>query len=508
MAKSKLKKDSFGSGSTNGLTYSTNILAKGKAGTLEVYATSGETTKKISLTSIDDKALAQWTAKELNEYIANLPDRDSGTMKGNAVEYKVVGDNGIKKSTITENEGLYPMGNRGGIAEGIYAAAIFLRFAAKAPDRADRILETTLKSFIEAEMTSSTGKLTRQAPNEGTTVTDDVTLQYGLKVKDHACLLDMRLWEHWKGHAVKIAGYKEIKRTGNNIIKAALDYVNNTNSKGGKKESVRDYAKTFYRNGVHNFITVEAEGEVAQDETKVDIRVMADNHDGVMVPDIMKISLKYGGVGQFGQMSGVSYEVTANVLKEFFGITKPAYSKASFESDTKWGTGSKSHKSDAAKAMFSMWEAEKDNLTKCLEENPDTFRQAYWRHISQGKKMVAEEPGVELVDAVGETSKIYNLDAIKDIDFSGLNLKAEWKVSVAQGKTAGGGMSHAPHNLCSTEITGKGGALGNTRIKLLAIRIKRGDSNNKGPYYRTIFEKQKGLGLLIKEAERTWNEKH
>ena len=78
----------------------------------------------------------------------------------------------------------------------------------------------------------------------------------------------------------------------------------------------------FRISNIYLALFLTAEGEVAQDETKVDIRVMADNHDGVMVPDIMKISLKYGGVGQFGQMSGVSYEVTANVLKEVFWYYK------------------------------------------------------------------------------------------------------------------------------------------------------------------------------------------
>ena len=59
-------------------------------------------------------------------------------------------------------------------------------------------------------------------------------------------------------------------------------------------------------------------GEWKWNETKVDIRVDASNHDGEDVKDILRISLKYGGVGQFGQMAGVTWEITANVMRTWF----------------------------------------------------------------------------------------------------------------------------------------------------------------------------------------------
>ena len=145
------------------------------------------------------------------------------------------------------------MGNRGGVAEGIYAAAIYLRFMSNSKNRAQTIREDQLQKFIFSAMTKNTGEETGEAPNLGTTIKDDVCLKYGLKVKDHSNLMDERLWPHWKGEAVKIPGFKEIKGTKHNIIQAALNYVNNTTpGRVGQPNSVMDWAKMFYENGVYN----------------------------------------------------------------------------------------------------------------------------------------------------------------------------------------------------------------------------------------------------------------
>jgi len=499
--------------------YAKNIVADAKAGKLVMN--DGNTIKPTTLNIGLSKEIkiASLTATELSKLCGpgnNYKNTDFyfsvGTNPKHSTykEYNLFGTNGIDKEGIkydrtkSKETGdiAYPMGNRGGVAEGIYAAAIYLRFMSNSKNRAQTIREDQLQKFIFSAMTKNTGEETGEAPNLDTTIKDDVCLKYGLKVKDHSNLMDQRLWPHWKGEAVKIPGFKEIKGTKHNIIQAALNYVNNTTpGRVGQPNSVMDWAKMFYENGVYNIIKINAEGEVAQDETKIDIRVSANNHDDEEINDIMSISLKYGGVGQFGQMAGVSYDITADVFKQWFGIQKPKFNETQFNSlIVKNGN----HKQDAANAMFEMWQAEKDNLTKQLRDNPDTFRHTFWRHISQGKKMVREEPGVELVDAYKQDSTIYKLDIIKKIDFSNMSLEADWEISKATGKTAGGGMSHAPFDLCKTTITGM---IKDKREPIVVIRVKRGDSNSTGPYYRTIFEKQKGLGLLIEDAKRVWEGK-
>ena len=529
-----LKKDSLTK--QKNIHYIKNMIADAKAGTLKLQ--DGTVLKGI--THIETPAAtANGTAKYHNITTVNattLRTALSTIPKGkfpylvkktstNQVSWNILGTKGVDKDSIKDDrgtagkagkagkDGAYPMGNRGGIAEGVYAAAIFLRFTADQNSRAKTIREDDLKNFIFSKMNkSNTGEVKGLGPNRDTTKKDNICLTYGLKLKDWKCLADKRLWPHWKNEKhVKIDGYKEIKKTGHDMIGAALNYVNGiAYQKSGQPDSVRAWAHTFWNNGVVNDVIINAEGEKAQDETKVDIRVSANNHDGDMVDDILRISLKYGGVGQFGQMSGVTWDITADVFKEWFGFTdnEIAYREADFKSDIIRGKANNSHKSDAANAMFKMWERQRPAIEKQIQtkKGVKAFSQAFYKHISQGKKATEFEAGVTLVDAVKTGSKIYNLDKLKDIDFTGHAIKTTWEIlepSSRSGKVSG--FSHMPKNLCQTTISG---IIGGKEQDIVRIRIKRGDSNEKGPYYRTIFEKQHGLDDLILEAERTWDSEH
>ena len=63
--------------------------------------------------------------------------------------------------------------------------------------------------------------------------------------------------------------------------------------------------------------------------------------------------------------------------------------------------------------------------------------------------------------------------------------------------------------LCKIDITAKGlGTDSDSRKTLITIRIKRGDSNAKGPYYRTIFEKKELLHDLIAAGKREYDPKY
>ena len=526
----KLEKSSM---TTANIHYTENIIADAKSGELKMLdgtvlkgithietpsPTPNGTAKYHNITTINSTTLRM--------AFQTIPARKSAFFVkkvGTSVTYlgNIFGKNGVDKDSIFDKrgkagkagkDGAYPMGNRGGIAEGVYAAAIFLRFTADQNSRAKTIKEDDLKNFIFSKMNkSNTGEVKGHGPNRDTNLKDNVCLTYGLKLKDWKCLADKRLWPHWKNESVKVDGYKEIKNTGHDMIKAALNYVNGiAYQKSGQPDSVRAWAHTFWNNGVVNDVIINAEGEKAQDETKVDIRVSANNHDGDMVDDILRISLKYGGVGQFGQMSGVTWDITADVFKEWFGFTNTQieYGEDDFNRAIIRGTGNNSHKSDAANAMFKMWESQKTAIEKKIqtEDGVKAFSQAFYKHISQGKKATEFEAGVTLVDAVKTGSKIYNLDKLKDIDFTGHAIKAKWEIlepSSRSGKVSG--FSHMPKDLCQTTISG---IIAGKEQDIVRIRIKRGDNNNKGPYYRTIFEKQHGLDELILEAERTWEAEH
>lgn len=516
MAKSKLESKSFGKNSKNGLIYSRNILAQGLDGTLEVYASKAETTTKTKLKSINGIDISKWKAEDLNEYIHNIEKGQSGTMEGALADYNVIGANGIKKSTITENKGAYPVKfNRGGVNEGVTGAAIFLRFINK--DRGE-ITEAQLKKFIlgtkaqvgPMKKAGHAGKIWGPGDNAGLdgaqvagwpgkeALKDDIWWEYGLKKIDAQALYDDDMWEFWKGKANP--KYTN-KPGGGNMIEGALSFVN---QKGGL--SVRAWADSMYNNGVYNEVIVNAEGETGQSETKVDIRVTANNHHGVdETVDIMRISAKFGGVGQFGQMSEKNiWESTAKIMDEWFGIT-PSFSKK----DWKGKMITKNNMSDAAAAMREMWAKEcgvaynketreatnvgVNNLTKALQAKGGAkrFKDTLWKHLSQGKESKAVEMGVILVDNFKGDSHIYNLDALKlDEVFAG-------KLSVTFQVNRATKFSSGAEDLCSMIISIQDPDNPNKTIEILAIRVKRGDTKKEGPYYRTIFEKKKGLTMAI-----------
>ena len=135
----------------------------------------------------------------------------------------------------------------------------------------------------------------------------------------------------------------------------------------------------MYANKVYNEVRILAEGEEAQDETKVDIRVDASNHDGEDVKDILRISLKFGGVGQFGQMAGVTWEITANVMRTWFDH-EPKFTEKQYDAEII----TKDHKRDAARAMRMMWEHEIDDITKQLKTRAgaEAFQKALYNNLS------------------------------------------------------------------------------------------------------------------------------
>ena len=110
--------------------------------------------------------------------------------------------------------------------------------------------------------------------------------------------------------------------------------------------------------------------------------------------------------------------------------------------------------------------------------------------MSQGKESKALEMGVILVDNYKGDSHIYNLDALRlDEVFDG-KLSVEFLVNRATKFSSGA------EDLCSMVIKMKDPD-NNKDMEILAIRVKRGDTKKEGPYYRTIFEKKKGLTKAI-----------
>jgi len=502
--------------------YQKKLLEKAKNKSAKVKLVPGESPSSVSLygATVTYKKNSIEKTVALGTLTANQFDQ---LLDGTGHKYNLADGSSIAMGKVHKSEefkgeggGEYPVKfNRGGVNEGVTGAAIFLRFINKS--RKD-ITEAELKKFILGTPRSHgpmkkeghQGKIWGPGDNAGLSskqragwpgkeaLKDDIWWEYGLKKIDAQALYDDDMWEFWKGKANP--KYTN-KPSGGNMITGALNFVN---QKGGK--NVRAWADSMYNNGVYNEVIVNAEGETGQSETKVDIRVTANNHHGVdETVDIMRISAKFGGVGQFGQMSEKNiWESTAKIMDEWFGII-PSYSK----DDWRGNMITKDNMSDAAVAMREMWAKEcgvtysketrkatntgTNNLTAALQAKGGAkrFKDTLWKHLSQGKESKALEMGVILVDNYKGDSHIYNLDALRlDEVFDG-KLSVEFLVNRATKFSSGA------EDLCSMVIKMKDPDNNNKDMEILAIRVKRGDTKKEGPYYRTIFEKKKGLTKAI-----------
>lgn len=494
---------------SSGPKYAANIIADGQAGKLlmtdkKTISTKGSTLTYTSFSNKEVDVAFPTTAAKLASELNKVKSGSRVTIMPQDYSFYDIDKDAIKDGRGEGdgvNEKQYPTFNRGGVSEGIYACAIFLRFTAKGKDRGEAISEATLKRFILGSKVDAKVSQTIKGTgdNLGVNFKDDIVLKLGLKLADIKAMKDPRLWEHWKGKAVKIPGFKEIKATKHDIIKAALEYVNAApgSPNDGSVKGPAYFARLMYANKVYNEVRILAEGEEAQDETKVDIRVDASNHDGEDVKDILRISLKYGGVGQFGQMSGVTWEITANVMRTWFDH-EPKFTEKMYDAEII----TKDHKQDAARAMVKMWEHEIEDITKQLKTRAgaQAFQKALYNNISQGKKAKEEEAGVELIDTYKNDVVVYDLDTIMEQCFYGMELEGELFLSKARGKD--------DEDLCGLKISALGIA-GRERENLIQIRIKRGDKTDQGPYYRTIFEKQHGLTKLlaatVREYDKQWS---
>jgi len=374
-----------------------------------------------------------------------------------AKEYKFIDKSGGEHGKTTlfksdeykggEGEGKKTF-NKGNVAELIFAAAIACRFKSKEQN----VTENNIKSMIRSLGASNTGKKSWESKNKDVAILDTVCLQYGLALNNYRAVKDMSLWSAFSSE-----------------ISGAVDYANST--------IVQEWADLFYVNNVKNEITVLADGETDQTGTKVDVRVLATDHEGKTIPVNINVSLKIGGVGQFGQMGGVTYEVQKTLWKEFFNVSLP-FSKSMFNSKL----GSLAHEKDAAVALMYSYKQVANSVATSLsgKEGKRVLAKSIIKHLT------LNEDYVSLVDLKGGAAINYNFDKIHDM-MEGLDFYSV--VGVSKGR---GSSEDLPLMSIYVDKRKRPDDL------FIDIRVKRGDYGADGlPYYRNIFEKKKAFTNLL-----------
>ena len=178
-------------------------------------------------------------------------------------------------------------GNRGDMAEAIFAAAITARFMTKN--------ENVTASHIHALLDKlRTDKMQQTHEYEGLNmnpkIIDSVTLKVGLAIPNLVALQD-----------------KTIRASLSDVVASAIKYANAT--------SIVKWAKMLYENNQKNAIEIIADGIGDQTGTKVDVRLRVDN----IVTDI-NVSLKAGDVKQFGQVGGSGFDKQEYLWKTLAGL--------------------------------------------------------------------------------------------------------------------------------------------------------------------------------------------
>jgi hypothetical protein len=387
--------------------------------------------------NLDKKGRDPKTGKQVD-----LPETVALTKLRKTDEYKDTGKNAF---------------NKGNVAEGIFAAAIVARFIKK--PRNTRVNEADIKKIIMAlPKGKNMGTVSYKSPNLGVKVKDDVEFVWGLAQVNYDALVNPDLWNNWK-----------------ESIGGSLNYANSLN--------VTNWSHTVYENGLYNKIRVLADGETAQTETKVDVKVEITNHEGVSQPVDINVSLKAGDVKQFGQFGGMLYETQVNLWLEWFAIHLPSFlSKQTYEN----AFGSAIHTEDAAKALMLVHKAMEPEVRKALKtsKGQQSFANAIQHHATKG------EPDVELVQLTRGEAIVYTFKNI-DKALKGVELTTSLKTSKAQEAEA----EDLPIMIIYGQGTDKQQEVGE---ELLQIRVKRSGQAASGiPYYRTIFEKKSLMTKLI-----------
>lgn len=374
----------------------------------------------------------------LNKLTASL----SGSYKFQDKNENVFGITNIQKTDDYKDDGRRNF-NKGNVAEILFAAAIFCRFKSKSK----RVTESDVHSLIRSlPRDKAMGSKAEMSANKNVNVRKDfVWLHWGLSKNNYDAVKDDMLWEAWSKYTA-----------------AAVVYANSTR--------VANYADMFYNNNLHNRIQIMADGESDQTGTKVDVKVIANDHTGAQVPLDLNISLKVGSVKQFGQYGGVSYEVQEKLWDEFFDVNLP-FSEAKYMSFM----GTENHEKDMREALNFSYGEMAPHVAKSLSSPKiGKFFKAVNFHMTRNENPVF----LVQLDNKGRAIE-YNTDKLskkmKSITFSSKLEKS----------------GDLPMMRICTIIDGK-------EEVFIDIRVKRGEYSKDGtPYYRNIFEKGKSFTNLL-----------
>jgi hypothetical protein len=171
--------------------------------------------------------------------------------------------------------------NRGEVAEGLLGSAVFAKMLQRQGEYIGQITADNIWRIIDQLKQTGEDTYSTTVPDgERRAVKDSITFTLRLKSAPYKDLMDPK---------------KRLMLS--DLVNSAVTFANS--------KDIQRYSEYFYLNGKPDQIHVISDGVSAEEEQKTDVQVLFKDHaTGQMRSTRLNISLKVGGVGQFGQVGG------------------------------------------------------------------------------------------------------------------------------------------------------------------------------------------------------------
>ena len=342
--------------------------------------------------------------------------------------------------------------NRGETSEGILGAAMFAKFVKREPgEDIGTVTPADISGVLDSLKKTGEDQYEVEVEDYDNEHADRVTFVLRLKTGPYQDLMD------------------PAKRTLlASEYSSAAAYVNSSDAER--------YSRYFYINGRADQITIMADGVTGETEQKTDVWVFVADEDGNPRKLRLNTSLKVGGVGQFGQVSGDS-EQTQQTLWNYFGVdVAPALDD--FKSVLK--------NNGARDAFKQVYEYAADQMDQELRNASPEDEANIVNSIATGITHFATlgDPKVELVDFSDGGFKILRfnnlVNKLKSIDLEATYIDSlTWPEVIIHER-------------------------GNPKNRLLKIRTKI-ENKPKGIYMRNLIEKGPLLEKLTEYKKASWD---
>lgn len=347
----------------------------------------------------------------------------------------------LLKTTKIKGSGA-KLSNKGDVAEGILAAALYMKFAGLAMN------EDILNKIITSQVKLKTDLIIKSK----STPSDDVILFINLG-KNHFDSLTNNT--------------DEFRLLRKELVMGALDYA-------GAKNVAR-YNKYFNNNQKNDTIKIIADGLGGQRDTKADLLVEWTSTNSLTGEETtrnlnLNLSLKVGDTKQFGQVSGKKFSNQA-ALWDTFGVSigniSDKYQKL-LDEDKVVDALALSY-TTAFEALKKAFKVQKTDAAPIIR-----LFKSINNHATLGEN-------IELVQLNRGTFKKFKF-GMTDAGMKEVAKKHDFNITM---KYSGGALPLPQLNITID------------RVPFLTIRCKV-DSNKADPYIRNIIEKEKGFNKLYK----------